>query len=177
MKNRKKGTNVLVILLICALGIGYAAATDIININGSASAIAGDFVIEFDTAHTPETTKTGTNTAVVASYTNADIAVMTVTNLQKVNDAATAVYKITNNSSALKANITTNLTGDIVSDTHYSVELTYSTDGTTFNTVLPTNVAAGASVYVKAEVKLLQAFADAAAAKTFTIAVTGTATE
>lgn len=177
MKNRKKGTIILVILLICALGIGYAAATDVININGSAAAIAGDFVIEFDTGHTPATTKVGDSTDVAASYTNADTAVMTVTNLQKVNDLATAVYKIDNSSSTLKADITAALTGDAMSDSHYGITLTYSTDDTAYSTTAPTDVAANSSVYVKVEVKLLQAFAEAPAAQTFTVTVTGTAAE
>lgn len=179
MKNKRKGIIALAIVLVLALGIGYAAAsTSTININGSAAAVADDFSIIFDETHTITYEKSETTGLTVAgAYTNASTATMTVAGLKKTSDYATATYKVKNASTDLKADITATLSGDITSDNHFTTAITYSTDGTTFSATAPTNVAAGASIYVKVRVNLVKSSSDAIAAKTFTVAITGTATE
>lgn len=48
-QKKKKGLIALVILLVVAIGVGFAASQDPVNITGTASAVATDFDIQFKT--------------------------------------------------------------------------------------------------------------------------------
>jgi hypothetical protein len=177
MKNKRRGLILLILVLVMTLGIGYAAvSTSTITLNGSASAVKDDFNIIYDTTKAITYSKSSTTGLTVSGeYTSTTVATMTVSGLKVKDDYAEANYAVKNNSSSLKANISASVTTPVTDTQHFSVVLSYSTDGTTYNTTAPTNVAAGAVVYVKARVNLIKSFADDPAAQTFTVTITGTA--
>lgn len=172
MKNKRKGLIALVLFLVLAIGIGYAAAsTDSVAINGSASAVAGSFDIQFVTTGQVTTATHGTATITAAgAYTSVDVATMTVSGLKAVGDYATATYTIKNASTDVNADITAAVSTDVADTTHYKVTVTGGA----------TAVAPNATTTVTVKVELLKAFSDettANAVKTFTVTATGTAAE
>ena len=172
-QKKKKGLIALVILLVVAIGVGFAASQDALNITGTASAVATDFDIQFKTDAEITIQKTD-GAAIVASGAygtdgNAD-ATMTVSKLKKANDYAAATYTIINKSTDVNADITAKVSSAIEDADHYSVEVTGGANG----------VAPGATTTVTVKVTLKKAFADdtaATAAKSFKITATGVAAE
>ena len=118
MKRRKTFTVMAILIAVLVLGVGYAAIADItLNLNGNATIIAdADFSVVFDTTHTVGRSTTDTISAnstsfdvVNGGYTSTSAATMTVT-LNKDHNSASACYKIKNNSTALAASLTPNVT-------------------------------------------------------------------
>ena len=179
MKNKRRGLILLILALVMTLGIGYAAvSTSTITLNGNASAVKDDFSIIYDNTKAITTSKSSTTGLTVSGeYTSTTVATMTVAGLKVKGDYAEANYAVKNNSSSLKANIAATVSTPVTDTEHFSVVLSYSTDGTTYSTTAPTNVAPAAVVYVKARVNLLKAFATDPTAQTFTVTVTGSAVE
>ncbi len=177
-QKKKKGLVALVILLVVAIGVGFAAASqDNLKISGKASA-ATDFDIQFKTDATigyAKVERTDVNDAikVEGEYTDKDNATITVSNLKHVNDYASATFTVVNKSPDVAANVTADVTTEIADADHYEVTTTMA-DGSE-------NVAKnGGTTTVTVTVKLLKAFADNDEAKTeqsFTVTVTGTAVE
>lgn len=172
-QKKKKGLIALVILLVVAIGVGFAASTDAVNINGTASAVATDFDIQFKTdAEITTQKKEGTTAVASGAYGtdgNAD-ATMTVSGLKNVNDWAEATYTIINKSADVNANITAKVSSAIEDADHYKVEVTGGANG----------VAPDATTTVTVKVTLIKAFADdttAKTAKSFKVTATGTAAE
>lgn len=172
-QKKKKGLIALVILLVVAIGVGFAASTDALNITGTASAVATDFDIQFETNTAITTHKSaGATIAVSGAYGtdgNAD-ATMTVSGLKNVNDYAEATYTIINKSADVNANITAEVSSAIEDADHYKVEVTGGANG----------VAPDATTTVTVKVTLIKAFADDTAAKTaksFKVTATGVAAE
>lgn len=172
-QKKKKGLIALVILLVVAIGVGFAASTDAVNINGTASAVATDFDIQFKTDAEITTQKSaGATIAVSGAYGkdgNAD-ATMTVSGLKNVKDYAEATYTIINKSADVNANITAEVSSAIEDADHYKVEVTGGANG----------VAPGKTTTVTVKVTLIKAFADATAAgdaKSFKVTATGEAAE
>lgn len=172
-QKKKKGLIALVILLVVAIGVGFAASTDAVNINGTASAVATDFDIQFKTDAEITTQKKEGATAVASGAYgtdgNAD-ATMTVSGLKNVNDWAEATYTIINKSADVNANITAEVSSAIEDADHYKVEVTGGANG----------VAPGKTTTVTVKVTLIKAFADdttAKTAKSFKVTATGTAAE
>ncbi len=172
-QKKKKGLIALVILLVVAIGVGFAASTDAVNINGTASAVATDFDIQFKTDAEITTQKKEGATAVASGAYgtdgNAD-ATMTVSGLKNVNDWAEATYTIINKSADVNANITAKVSSAIEDADHYKVEVTGGANG----------VAPDATTTVTVKVTLIKAFADdttAKTAKSFKVTATGTAAE
>lgn len=171
-QKKKKGLIALVILLVVAIGVGFAASQDPVNITGTASAVATDFDIQFktDATITPETS--GATVVASGAYGangNAD-ATMTVSGLKKANDYAEATYTIINKSTDVNADITAKVSSAIEDADHYNVEVTGGANG----------VAPGATTTVTVKVTLKKAFADdtaAKVAKSFKITATGVAAE
>lgn len=173
MNKKKKGLLALVILLVVVIGVGFAASTDSVNINGTASAVATDFDIQFKTDAAITTAKTDGATIVVSGAYGADgnaDATMTVSGLKNKGDNASATYTIINKSADVNADITAAVSSDIEDTEHYKVEVTGGANG----------VAPDATTTVTVKVTLIKAFADDATAKTaksFKITATGTAAE
>lgn len=172
-QKKKKGLIALVILLVVAIGVGFAASQDTVNINGTASAVATDFDIQFDTNASITTQKSAGDTIVVSgvygSDGNAD-ATMTVSGLKNVNDYAEATYTIVNKSTDVNADITATVSSAVEDAEHYKVETTGGAKG----------VAPGKTTTVTVKVTLIKAFADdttAKVAKSFKVTATGVAAE
>lgn len=172
-QKKKKGLIALVILLVVAIGVGFAASQDAVNITGTASAVATDFDIQFKTNAAITTGKSAGDTIVVSGAYgtdgNAD-ATMTVSGLKNVNDYAEATYTIINKSTDVNADITAKVSSAIEDADHYNVEVTGGANG----------VAPGATTTVTVKVTLKKAFADdttAKTAKSFKITATGVAAE
>ena len=172
-QKEKKGLIALVILLVVAIGVGFAASQDAVNITGTASAVATDFDIQFKT-DAEITIKKSAGATIVASGAygangNAD-ATMTVSGLKNTGDYAEATYTIINKSTDVNADITAKVSSAIEDADHYNVEVTGGASG----------VAPDATTTVTVKVKLIKAFADDTAAKTsksFKITATGVAAE
>lgn len=172
-QKKKKGLIALVILLVVAIGVGFAASQDPVNITGTASAVATDFDIQFKTDAEITIQKTE-GAAINASGAygangNAD-ATMTVSGLKNKGDYAEATYTIINKSTDVNADITAKVSSAIGDADHYSVEVTGGANG----------VAPDATTTVKVKVTLKKAFADDTAAKapkSFKITATGVAAE
>lgn len=172
-QKEKKGLIALVILLVVAIGVGFAASQDAVNITGTASAVATDFDIQFKT-DAEITIKKSAGATIVASGAygangNAD-ATMTVSGLKNTGDYAEATYTIINKSTDVNADITAKVSSAIEDADHYNVEVTGGANG----------VAPDATTTVTVKVKLIKAFADDTAAKTsksFKITATGVAAE
>ena len=111
MKNRKNVLIVFVVLAILCLGIGYAALTDTLVINGTvggSSQNAGNvedeslFNLEYVTDNEPTvnlTKATGSTLTATASYANAETATITVSNMCVKNEKVIATFTIKNSSS------------------------------------------------------------------------------
>lgn len=172
-QKEKKGLIALVILLVVAIGVGFAASQDAVNITGTASAVATDFDIQFKT-DAGITIKKSAGATIVASGAygangNAD-ATMTVSGLKNTGDYAEATYTIINKSTDVNADITAKVSSAIEDADHYNVEVTGGANG----------VAPAATTTVTVKVTLIKAFADDTAAKTsksFKITATGVAAE
>lgn len=100
MKNRKVLIGIVLLIVVLALGIGYAAITDSLTIAGTATATANaeNFKVVFTG------TTSGVSDGVTATATNgATTATMDVTGLTTTGDTKTATFNIKNTSEELKA--------------------------------------------------------------------------
>lgn len=177
-QKKKKGLIALVILLVVAIGVGFATAlTDTVTINGTANATT-DFDIQFtnkDDITTNEVPVSADNTGitVTAAYTSVDEATIKVSQLKHVGDYGEATFTVVNKSKDLAANITAAVSTAIDDADHYEVTTTMGAGSN--------NVAKdGGTTTVTVKVKLIKAFADGDKAKTersFKVTVTGTAIE
>lgn len=182
MKKKNQGLIALVLLLVVAIGVGFAAAsTDKVTITGKASA-ATDFDIQFsnvasdityDTHYTKEDRKTDDAIVVTGAYTDKDNATITVSNLKHVGDYASATFTVVNKSSDVAAKVEAAVSSAISDAEHYKVDVTM---GTGADSVAKN----GGTTTVTVKVILIKAFIDNDEAKTeqtFTVTVTGTAIE
>lgn len=99
MKNKKKTLIGLVLLVaVVMLGIGYAASSQKLTINGTATAKSGldDFSVVFSDVTVPEDTTTTSATATIneSNKTTASVNV----SLTKPNESVTVTFKIKNES-------------------------------------------------------------------------------
>ena len=109
MKNKKR-TYIVVGLLIAivALGIGYATVTNLLLINGTATAVASDGAdVTFDSTTAPTVSggQTGTAAAIDSNDATNHTATCTVV-LKNANESATCTYTIKNTSSDTALNAT-----------------------------------------------------------------------
>lgn len=111
MKRRRGLIAVLIVCVAAVLGIGYAALSDKLTINGTLNATPSDsnFVVEFDTA-----AQSTTASHCTVSDVTATTATMTVTgeDLTTKGNTATATLTIKNSSSELGASLTASVTND-----------------------------------------------------------------
>ena len=96
MKNKQRTYTIVAILLaVVSLGIGYAAVSTLLSIDGTATALPGDGVqLEFTGTPTNSGTQTGNAAAINAS--DPKKATCTVV-LKDVNESATCTYTVSNN--------------------------------------------------------------------------------
>ena len=118
MRNRKKTYAVLAILVaIVALGIGYAAVSTLLQIDGTATVLESDGVkLEFTGTPTNSGTEVGNAAAIDAN--NPAKATCTVV-LKNINDTATCSYTVRNNSTDTTLTAS-NLAVGVYSDSGYS---------------------------------------------------------
>lgn len=177
-QKKKKGLIALVILLVVAIGVGFATAlTDTVTINGTANATT-DFDIQFTnkddiTTNAVPVSADNTGITVTAAYTSVDEATIKVSKLKHVDDYGEATFTVVNKSKDLAANITAAVTTAIDDADHYEVKTTMGAGSD--------NVAKdGGTTTVTVKVRLKKAFADETKAetdRTFIVTVTGTAIE
>ena len=117
MKNKKKTyTLVAILLAIAALGIGYAAISSVLTINGEAHILQSDGATV--TFKTGTASASGGQSGTTATITSGTVATCTVY-LKTAGETATCTYSI-ENTSTNTALIATNLTATV-----------YENDGTT----------------------------------------------
>lgn len=166
MKKRKTFIAMALIIAVLVLGVGYAAITNVnLDINGTANITANaDFVVKFDTGHTPSVTNASAN------YTGDTNATVTV-NLDSTNKVATAILKIDNNSSELSANLEATV-GNVDADlAKYATITTELCSDATCDTTLSGVVTKGTSAYVKVTANLIKNPAQDVKDKTFSVSL------
>lgn len=95
--NKKNYVAIVLIVLLLALAVGYAAFSSQLTITGTATAKAGTWDVKFETASATPSIVTGT---AANSATVTDDKTVTVTvNLATPGDGSTVTAKITNNGS------------------------------------------------------------------------------
>ena len=92
MKNKKRTYTIVAILLaVVALGIGYAAATTLLTVNGTATAVASDGAsLEFSN---PQTSGGQSTTAASVDSNDSSVGVCTVA-LKTAGESATCTFTI-----------------------------------------------------------------------------------
>lgn len=108
MKKRRSLITILMVCLIALVGIGYAAITSTLTINGTSNATASDsnFTVVFDTAKDD----TVTNCTITALEETSATVTVDGSKLTKTGDTATATLTINNTSDELGANLVANVT-------------------------------------------------------------------
>lgn len=102
MKNKKTFVGIALLIVVLALGIGYAAITDTLKITGTAT--TGIDPDNLQVVFTGETNPATTTNGVTATATaNSKSATLNVTGLTTRGDTRTATYTIQNQSDELKA--------------------------------------------------------------------------
>jgi len=194
MQKRRTFTVMAILIAVLILGVGYAAiTTDPLNLNGTVNVKANaDFTVVYDTNHQVAVSNTGTGstfvdtdvtpnvtrTVVSGAYSSTTLATMTVW-LDYTHREATAIYKIDNKSSELKASLTANITniaeGEVEEGFFDPVEAAFYSDAscstplTSGDTIGP-----GQSAYLKVTVRLAKTPLDDITGATFNIVTTAT---
>ncbi len=160
MKNRKFLYGLLIMILVVAIGIGYALTTQVLQINGQASAYAAqdsDFIVEFSKAENVQLCDKVAGAGLVGT--------LTTETLTFANDKDTAIaeFTIKNSSKNLKAKITNNgETKFTTADGYFEVTVTSLGDGV----ILDAN---GGETVVTVTVRLIKMPTQAISGKTFTV--------
>lgn len=148
---KKRRTLIIPLLLVAALalGIGYAALTDVLDINGTADVnqAAAEEAFDLDVYFSNAKANEDGNVASVVASDN-DMASFTASTLKGQGDKATFTFTITNDSD-LDAVVTPTLAADGNSNTEY-FSIVSDWNGQ------PKNLAAGASETYTVTVELLQ---------------------
>lgn len=182
--NKKKGLLVLAVVLLCGVGIAFAALADTVTINGTASALAADFKLEFDTetAVTP-TLNPADNTVmklVAPTYSeDKKTATIKVTGLKHKNDSITVPLTIVN-----KGEVPAGI-NDVIKNAENNGDIELNTEGLAPNyqvdVAIDNNmIPAGGSAVVEVTVTLVKPFIDTTEAEKespFTVTITGHAIE
>lgn len=102
MKNKKTFVGIALLILVLVLGIGYAAITSSLNINGTAKATTDDsnFKVVFTGVTDPATATNGVTATATADSTTATL---NVEGLTTKGQTKTATFTIANKSPELKA--------------------------------------------------------------------------
>ena len=149
MKRRRTLIISLLLVAALALGIGYAALTDVLDINGTADVnqAAAEEAFDLDVYFSAAVANEQGNAASVVASDN-DMASFTASTLKGQDDEATFTFTITNDSD-LDAVVTPTLAADGNTNTEY-FSIVSDWQGQ------PKNLAAGASETYTVTVKLLK---------------------
>lgn len=106
MKNRKSIIAIFVLLAVVFLGIGFAATTEKMNVEGTLNTTAGDFDVIFSGSDVDNAAgKTTTGVTAEITENNNDLKIK-VTGLKKVGDKITIHVIVKNTSAEFKAKLT-----------------------------------------------------------------------
>ena len=103
MKNRKKIIGIVLLIVVLALGIAYAATTIGLNITGSATAKFG--TENHKVAFTGTTTESGSGTIDAAATNGATSATLNISGLTTKGETATATFEVLNSSTELASGL------------------------------------------------------------------------
>ena len=121
---KKSLISFIFIVLICALGVGYAVVSSVqLNINGTVSTAESTMSVSFEGT----TTTGGKGTTTATATKDSLVASISVTGLEAIGDTATATYTIQNSETDLDAKITKKT---ISNDKEAFFEVTTSVDST-----------------------------------------------
>lgn len=167
MKNRKSIIAIFVLLAVVFLGIGFAATTEKMNVEGTLNTTAGDFDVVFegsaiDTANTSD----GVDAEITES--NNDLKIK-VTGLKKVGDKITIKVKVKNKSNEFKAQLSNWTVTRPNNNKYFEITVDEPDDGETI-------VCEGIYEF-DLVVELLYASIDGSAAGTFSISFDANAVE
>lgn len=161
MKKRRSLITILMVCLISLIGIGYAAITSSLTINGTSNATASDsnFSVVFDTTEDDTVTN-----CTISSLTETS-ATVTVdgSKLTKTGDTATATLTINNDSTELGANLVANVTQGSTNFFAVTADLTQS------------SIAANGTTTVVVTIQLVKTPTETVT-DSFTVTITATAT-
>ena len=179
-KNKRNGLIILVIALILIVGIGYAATSQDLLINGTAAADEGTVELEWDDTADFGCVATGTNKKFDATKvtmtpaidsTDKTKATLSVSGLKYKNDTVTCTYTAKNVSEDFDATLPSTCTVTYGTGTNDNFTVTATpADTDAFGPNSSTSTKA-----VSVVVKLSKAAKTALTDKTFTITCTGTA--
>ena len=144
MKNKKTFVGIALLILVLVLGIGYAAISKNLTIDGSATVTATND--NFKVAFTGETSVTGTDLATASATKGAIEGTLSVTGLKKAGDEVTAKYEVDNQSNGLNANLA--VSHEVKNDTEHYFSVTSSVEDS--------SIAVGDTTNVVVTVKLLK---------------------
>lgn len=106
---KKRYGVIAVLIAVIALGVGYAAISNVtLNVNGSQATAEADqdnFVVKYDAESTFTYTGNPTGSTVTLTRTNDTNATFTIEGLTKKGDKVTITYPIINASETLKASL------------------------------------------------------------------------
>jgi len=162
MKKNRTFTVMAILIAVLILGIGYAAISNItLYLSGTANVVAdSDFSVVYDTSHTVGLTADNGNVTmgessyapVAGAYTDTTHATMTVY-LDKNHQSVSACYKIDNNSTALAAALSAEITQIGSPNNSYFGTITHGFySDSACSTALSGNLAHGQSAYLKVTV-------------------------
>ena len=137
MKNRKKFIGIVLLIVVLALGIAYAATTIDLTITGSASASFSD--LNHKVAFTGTTTESGSGTIDAAATNGATSATLKVSGLTTKGDKATAIFEVKNSSVELESAIAV-ATATISNTEYFKITTSIPDDGKVLSPEEVTNV-------------------------------------
>lgn len=161
MKKRRSLITILMVCLISLIGIGYAAITSSLTINGTSNATPSDsnFSVVFDTTEDDTVTNcTISNLTETSATVTVDGSKLTTT-----GDTATATLTINNDSTELGANLVANVTQGSTSFFTVTANLTQS------------SIAANGTTTVVVTIQLVKTPTENVT-DSFTVTITATAT-
>ena len=159
MKNRRLAITALLLLVVVALGIGYATFVDTLVVRGTAKANSNDAAVAFeqDVYFTAAAITAGSdNTAIDnAKVTDDnDIATLTAGSLATDGDTVSAMYTIVNESDDLAAKIQ-QVTVNNSDTTNFAISYYFATTTNAASGTDTIEIAAGQTAYLYVTVELL----------------------
>ncbi len=169
MKNRKSIIAIFVLLAVVFLGIGFAATTEKMNVEGTLNTTAGDFDVVFEgSAVDNNEGKTTSGVAAEITENNNDLKIK-VTGLKYVGDKITIHVVVKNTSKEFKAQLSNWVVTKPANNKYFKI---------TVPEAAPTDAIACEGTYeFDLVVELLYASIDGSAAGTFSISFDANAVE
>lgn len=166
MRNKRTVGVLLILVIVLALGVGYALEATNLTISGNAfsAALADNFIVRFKNA---DNAITVSDNRVTATRTDDTKATIKVTGLQKAGESATATYTIENASNGINADVKAAI---VSSNTEY---FSVTTEQGGINTESDTSIISGEENTITIKVTLIKTpIADQSADITVTLTAT-----